>query len=547
MGQMTHSESGWADEFGADNEGMGDDDPVLLEERADRTAEAGDFAAALALRERAFGSLRARGDLRRAAYLAAYQIAFDHLALFGNKAVAQGWLERAVHLAGEAGECAEAGWVALSRALHTGDPAVRAELVAEATRLARRFGDADLEFDALAYTGLTLVEEGRVTEGMRRLDEAAAAARGGEVASPVVAGEIYCKLLVACESALDVRRAEEWLPVISLFGDRPAVAWASAICRTHYGGILVVAGRWEAAERELEEALRLYDVSYRALRSAALVRLAELRVRQGRLSESRELLAGHAWEGYAVRPWARTEWLGAEDAAERRVVATRLGRQLRRHRHALLEVPTLALLTEMQVACGDVSAATRTARSIVELTSGDPVDALVGFARQSNACVAAASRAHGSDAQDAVAELDSAITAFTAARLPLEAAVARLRLAELVHADDPVLARAEARTAAESFAWLGAHHDLDRATALLRALGGPARSGIRRVGSLTDREEEVLALVSQGLSNQQIADRLYISHKTASHHVSNVLTKLGVQTRAEAAAWAAAHGLTARR
>ena len=50
MGQMTHSESGWADEFGADNEGMGDDDPVLLEERADRTAEAGDFAAALDLR-----------------------------------------------------------------------------------------------------------------------------------------------------------------------------------------------------------------------------------------------------------------------------------------------------------------------------------------------------------------------------------------------------------------------------------------------------------------------------------------------------------------
>ena len=76
---------------------------------------------------------RARGDLRRAAYLAAYQIAFDHLALFGNQAVAQGWLERGAHLVDEAGECAEAGWVALSRALHTSDPAARAELVGEAT------------------------------------------------------------------------------------------------------------------------------------------------------------------------------------------------------------------------------------------------------------------------------------------------------------------------------------------------------------------------------------------------------------------------------
>ena len=111
----------------------------------------------------------------------------------------------------------------------------------------------------------------------------------------MVSGEIYCKLLVACEGALDVRRAEEWLPATSPFGDRPSVAWASAICRTHYGGILVVAGRWEEAEHELEEALRLYDISYRALRAAALARLAELRVRQGRLSESRELLSGRAY------------------------------------------------------------------------------------------------------------------------------------------------------------------------------------------------------------------------------------------------------------
>ncbi|TDD30336.1 LuxR family transcriptional regulator [Kribbella turkmenica] len=521
----------------------------LLERQADQCAEAGDYAASLALRERAFAHWRERGDLRRAAYLAAYQIAFDHLAFFGNQAVAQGWIERATHLAEQAGDCAEAGWVALSRVLYTADPAVRAELVDEATRLAQRFGDNDLRFDALAFAGLALVEEGRVSEGMRQLDEAAAAARGGEVTSPVVAGEIYCKLLVACESTLDVRRAEDWQRVTSPLGDRPAVAWASAICRTHYGGILVVAGRWDEAEHELEESLRLYDASYRALRSAALARLAELRVRQGRLSECRELLAGQAVDAYALRPWARTEWLTAGDAAERGVVAARLERALGRQGRGLLDVPVMALLTEMQVACGDVSAATRTARTMVELTASDPVEALVGYARQSNACVAAAAAGgrSGSGLDGVVEELESAIASFAAAQLPLEAACARLRLAELVQAEDPALARAEARTAAESCAWLGANLELDRATALLRTLGGPARTGVRRVGSLTDRETEVLALVSQGLSNPQIAERLYISPKTASHHVSNVLAKLGVQNRAEAAAWAAAHGRTGRR
>ena len=452
------------------------------------------------------------------------------------------------HLVDEAGECAEAGWVALSRALHTADPAVRAELVAEATRLARRFGDTDLEFDALAYTGLTLVEEGRVTEGMRRLDEAAAAARGGEVASPVVSGEIYCKLLVACESTLDVRRAEEWLPVTSPLGDRPAVAWASAICRTHYGGILVVAGRWEEAERELEEALRLYDASYRALRSAALARLAELRVRQGRL-ERVPRAARPGRRGTATRCGRGRGRSGCARRTPPSVVWWLLGwgGRSRGRPSGLLEVPTLALLTEMQVACGDVPAATRTARTIVELTTGDPVDALVGYARQSNACVAAATGASGAEVEVAVTELEGAITAFTAARLPLEAArgQASARRARARRRSGAGQGRGTDRGGVLRLA--GCTAELDRATALLRALGGPARTGVRRVGSLTDREEEVLALVSQGLSNPQIAERLYISRKTASHHVSNVLTKLGVQNRAEAAAWAAAHGLTGRR
>jgi DNA-binding NarL/FixJ family response regulator len=61
---------------------------------------------------------------------------------------------------------------------------------------------------------------------------------------------------------------------------------------------------------------------------------------------------------------------------------------------------------------------------------------------------------------------------------------------------------------------------------------------------LTQRETEVIRLVAAGRSNQQIADALFITRKTASVHVSNILGKLGVANRVEAAAIAQRLGLT---
>ena len=75
-----------------------------------------------------------------------------------------------------------------------------------------------------------------------------------------------------------------------------------------------------------------------------------------------------------------------------------------------------------------------------------------------------------------------------------------------------------------------------------RGSGDAVKDGKGAVAALTPREREVLRLMSRGLSNRQIGEELFISQKTASVHVSNILAKLGAATRTEAAAIARAEG-----
>lgn len=71
-----------------------------------------------------------------------------------------------------------------------------------------------------------------------------------------------------------------------------------------------------------------------------------------------------------------------------------------------------------------------------------------------------------------------------------------------------------------------------------RYLLQPAVSRVPHSQHLTDREREVLALLAEGCSNKEIAERLWISHKTVSVHISNLLSKLGIHSRTEAAVYA---------
>ncbi len=123
---------------------------------------------------------------------------------------------------------------------------------------------------------------------------------------------------------------------------------------------------------------------------------------------------------------------------------------------------------------------------------------------------------------------------------PFEVAVSRLRLAEVMRASgDTLRAREEADLARDDAARLGAQPLLGA----LRQLGTTPVRLVADEESLTPRESEILALVAAGRSNGEIGQQLFISTKTVSVHVSNMLRKLGASGRTEAVAIARRRGI----
>ena len=118
-----------------------------------------------------------------------------------------------------------------------------------------------------------------------------AAALGGERSDLDTVVYMCCDMLNACELASDVERAAQWCQVADSFVDTYGCPFLYAECRIYYGSVLIAKGRWLDAERELSVGLRITEDACPALHARALSRLADLRLRQGRLEEAEQLLA----------------------------------------------------------------------------------------------------------------------------------------------------------------------------------------------------------------------------------------------------------------
>ena len=477
----------------------------------------------------AFAAFKQRGDLARAAGIAAW-LAREQVFLRANGSAMNGWFARAERLLDEAGPCRERGWFIIYRASMLDGPAELAMDAEEVLAIARGFADADLEAIARAFGGLARVSLGQVDAGLTQLDEAMAAATSGEAVDYATTSEVFCVMLSACELVGDLERTRHWCEAATEFARRNKCRFLAAYCRTTYGGLLAATGRWHDAESELGEAIRTFDAGHRALKVHATIKLADLRIQQGRLEEAETLLAGHEDHGEALVPLARLHLAKGEPQLAKAALEQALGSG---DAPTLGQAPLLLLLVEAQLASGDVASARASVDRLAGLAEHAQSDLVWAQVELTTGQVLQRTGAPG-----AAAHFQATLGRLRSHEQSLLTGLARFELARLHAETDRAGAITWARAARATFERIGATRDADAVAELLRHLGAPTRAAPRLAGPLTKREGEVLNLLRRGLTNREIGDRLFISAKTAEHHVSQILGKLGVRRRAEAVAYA---------
>lgn len=496
----------------------------------------GENQASVASWSRAYSRYRRDGDTAGAVQCAV-SLAITYKANFGNFVAANGWIARAERLLESLDLGPLHGWLWVARAYRLDDLRSAEELSMRAVDIARAAGDVDLELGALSQLGLVRVGLGDADAGFRLIDEAMAAALAGERSSLDTVVYVCCDMLNACELVSDVERASQWCAVADQFVATYGCPFLYAECRTYYGSVLTTKGRWDEAERELRVALKLTEGACPGLHARALTRLAGLHILQGRLEEADQLLAalGARVDVQAdVTLSVAALLLARGDAsAASRHLEQRMG-HINEHRPHL--TTALDLLVDAHLAAGDTAAAALAAEHLADIGATADDGRLTALVAGVKGRVAMAR----GDVAVAVELIEAAVRTWSRLEVPYQVARHRFDLARVLADANPEVAIEHAGHALESFEALGAAVDADRVAAFLRARGLTPRTGPKGVGTLTAREREVLGLLAHGLSNPEIAERLHVSRKTASHHVSSILTKLRLRNRTEAAAYAVA-------
>ncbi len=467
------------------------------------------------------------GDERepRPAAMLAMDIGFSWL-LRGEEAIGSGWLSRAQRLLEGLPECVEHGYLQsfqLEAAIAEGDFATAIAVARSIATLAEHYGDETLCAYALASEGIARIKQGDVSLGLAALDEAMLPVVAGHV-RPAFAGNIYCQLMSVCHDLADLRRAQQWTDATTRWcaGFSNAVMFLG-ICRVHRAQLLQVRGEWERAETEIELVCsELAQMNIIAV-GLALYELGEIRRLRGDLDGAEQVYAEAHRRGRDPQPGLALLW-SARGRNRQALDALLAAEQATTQR--LARTPLWQALVEVALESGDLPIARR---ACDELQAAAETYASSGL-------LAAAALAQG-EVCFAEGDLEAALQSLTTAQHRWQRLGAPVRVAQTrAQLSKVLLARGNEQAASLEAA--AAEAELVR----LGAARHPRAPAVPPAG-LTPREVEVLELIARGSSNRDVAEQLVLSEKTVARHLANLYTKLGVNSRTAAAAYAHAHGL----
>jgi DNA-binding CsgD family transcriptional regulator len=454
----------------------------------------------------------------------------------GEEARGGGWIGRAGRLVADIGaECVEQGYM-LSAAglgrLGAGEPADAAALFDQTLAIADRFDEPDLRALGRLGSAQALIALNEPQPAVRALDEAMVAVETGEV-STVVAGLVYCGVILQCHRLLDLRRALEWTQVLSDWCDaQPDLVPYRGQCLVHRSELAQLRGHWSAAIVEAQRAcVRLADPPGQSAIGLAYYQRAELHRLRGEFADAEQTYAEASRWGRGPHPGLALLRLAQGRLADavgaiRRVVeeAQELGERAK----------VLAACVEIMLEADDTGVARAAADELAKVAEELDKPLLRAVSARADGAV----RLAEDDARGAVAPLNRAQSFWQELRAPYEVARIRVLLATACRQlGDADTARMEEAAARDVFAEVGARPDLAR----LDELAGRGQAGA--AAGLTAREVDVIRLVAAGHTNREIADQLVISEKTVARHLNNMFTRLGFANRAAATAYAYEHEL----
>ena len=504
-----------------------------LERLATAASMVGRIDEFLALLERVYHAHLDRGEPLRAARSAG--TLGMSLAVRGELGPAGGWFGRAERLVEREGrDNVERGYLLLPVAFQRhamGDQGGAYDAAAAAAEIGERFGDSDLVALSRYLQGIVRINQARLDEGLRLLDEAMVGVTAGEV-SPFYTGVVYCGVIACCEEAFDVRRAREWTNALTRWCEaQPQMVSFTGRCLAHRAGIKQLHGAWpdalaeaELARERSEEAMNIPAAGQAYYQQGELHRL------RGDFAAAEAAYRDANRYGREPQPGLALLRLGQGDAD---AAAAAMRRALGETTEPLKRAALLPAYAEVMLAVGETESAHDAARELSATAAGSERGMLGAI----SAYVSGAVDLAAGEPEPALASLRQAQKVWQDLVAPYEVARVRVLIGLALRAlGDEDSAALELDAARAAFEQLGAVPDVTRADSLAAGDRGDTHG-------LSSRELEVLRLVAAGKTNREIASALVVSEHTVARHLQNIFHKLGVSSRTAAAAFAFEHEL----